>query len=302
MIRTRQVQWEWQGQTITLGVDEAGEGPPVLLLPALSSISTRLEMRPLMRLLADRWHPIATDWPGFGDLPRPRVTWTPDALSAFLDWFVGEQGPALHATVATGHAATYALHLAAGYPGRLGRLALLAPTWRGPLPTMAGGDRPVFDRIRQAVALPVVGPALYRLNVNPLVVRAMLAGHVYSDLRRLSPEQVRDKQRVTAAPGARFGSAAFVTGRLDRVRSREEFLALARRVGQPILVAYGAETPVKSRSEMDALSSVLGVPPFVAPGGKLAFHEEFPADVAAVIADFLGSGSAQPADPTPTEQ
>jgi pimeloyl-ACP methyl ester carboxylesterase len=198
-VRTRQVLWRWQGQEITLGIDEAGQGPPVLLLPALSSISTRREMRPLMQCLANKWRLIATDWPGFGDQPRPSIAWTPDALSAFLEWFVREQVPALRATIAAGHAASYALYLAAQHPGFLGRLALLAPTWRGPLPTMAGGDRLIFGRIRRAVAMPVMGPAIYRLNVNPLVVRMMVAGHVYSDARQFSAERMREKQQVIAA-------------------------------------------------------------------------------------------------------
>jgi pimeloyl-ACP methyl ester carboxylesterase len=291
-VRTRQVLWCWQGQDITLGVDEAGDGPPVLLLPALSSISTRHEMRPLIQGLASNWHLIAIDWPGFGDQPRPPIAWTPDALSAFLEWFVRGQVPALHATVAAGHAASYALHLAAQHPGVLGRLALLAPTWRGPLPTMAGGDRPIFGRIRRAVAMPVVGPAIYRLNVNPLVVRMMVAGHVYSDRRQLSAERMREKQQVIAARGARFGSAAFVTGGLDRVRSREQFLDLAKRAGGPILVAYGAETPPKSRAEMEALAALPGVRSFVAPRGKLGFYEEHAASICDVTQEFLIGQSA----------
>ncbi len=40
------VRWTWQSTPIEIGVDEAGAGPTVLLLPALSSISTRGEMRP----------------------------------------------------------------------------------------------------------------------------------------------------------------------------------------------------------------------------------------------------------------
>lgn len=53
-IRTRQIHWSWEGRELSLGVDEAGSGPSVLLLPALSSISTRREMHPLMKLLGKR--------------------------------------------------------------------------------------------------------------------------------------------------------------------------------------------------------------------------------------------------------
>ena len=287
--RTRQILWSWQGQTIPLGVDEAGEGPLVLLLPALSSISTRREMHPLMRRLATSAQVVAPDWPCFGDQPRPPIAWTPDALSSFLGWFVREQVPRLHGTIAGGHAASYVLHLVGQNPGALGRLALLAPTWRGPLPTMMGGDRPIFGSIRRAIGLPVLGPLLYRLNVNPFVVRMMVAGHVYDDPKRMSDEQKRDKQRVIAAAGARFGSAAFVTGGLDRIGSREAFLRSARRAGAPILVAYGAETPPKSRAEMQALAALPDCQSFIASRGKLGFYEEHPEEVVPPLERFLAA-------------
>jgi pimeloyl-ACP methyl ester carboxylesterase len=289
-IRTRQIHWSWEGRELSLGVDEAGGGPSVLLLPALSSISTRREMHPLMKLLAARAHVIAPDWPGFGDQPRPPIAWTPEALSSFLDRFVHEETSALHGTVAAGHAASYALHLAAREPGLLGRLALIAPTWRGPLPTMAGGDRPFFGAVRQAIGLPVIGPLLYRLNVNPFIVRMMVAGHVYSDARNLSAEQTRDKQSVIDASGARFASAAFVAGGLDRVGSRTAFIELARQAGDQILLAYGAETPPKSREEMEALAALPGVRSFAIERGKLGIHEECAETIAPAIAEFLFDG------------
>jgi hypothetical protein len=41
----RKICWQWDGTTVTLEMEEAGYGPPLLLLPALSSISTRAEMQ-----------------------------------------------------------------------------------------------------------------------------------------------------------------------------------------------------------------------------------------------------------------
>ena len=287
MIETRDLRWSWQGQDVVLGLDEAGSGPLVLLLPALSSISTRGEMRPLMERLASQFHAVAIDWPGFGAWPRPSVTWTPEALSSFLDHVFRDVACGLHGVVAAGHAATYVLHYAAHHPGTIGRAALIAPTWRGPLPTMAGGQRPFFQTIRRAVEMPGVGPLLYRLNVNPFVVRKMVAGHVYSDASWLTDERLTEKRRVIHAPGARFASAAFVTGALDRVASRTEFLALAARAAVPTLVIYGAETPARSRAEIEALAALPGVHASRLPRGKLSVQEEFPDDVTEALTPFL---------------
>ena len=151
---------------------------------------------------------------------------------------------------------------------------------------MANGNRPIFGAIRRMVGLPVIGPLIYRLNVNPFVVRMMVAGHVYSD-NSLSAQQKKEKQRVIEAPGARFGSAAFVTGALDRVDSREAFLDLAHRARPRILVVYGAETPPKSRAEMEALTTLTTVRCFISPRGKLGIHEEYPAAIEPVIMEFL---------------
>jgi pimeloyl-ACP methyl ester carboxylesterase len=288
VITARDFSWVWQGREIVLGLDEAGEGTLVVLFPALSSISSRGEMRPLMERLAPDFRVVAVDWPGFGTHPRPPVHWTPDVLSAFLSHLlqsvIAQPAPRI---VAAGHAATYLLHHAAHHPGAIDRIALVAPTWRGPLPTMAGGDRPLFAKIRRAVEAPLIGPLVYRLNVNDFVVRKMVAGHVYSDPGFLTAARFAEKREVVAAPGARFASAAFVTGGLDRVASRDDFLALAAGAALPLLLVYGAETPPRSRAEMEALAALPGVRTERLPRGKLSLHEEFPDDVYAAIKSFL---------------
>jgi pimeloyl-ACP methyl ester carboxylesterase len=284
---TRQLRWSWQDRDIVLELDEAGSGPLLLLLPALSSISTRAEMHPLMERLASRFRVVALDWPGFGAAPRPALRWTPDALSAFLPHALAGLGGRPHGVIAAGHGATYVLHHAAQHPGCTDRIVLLAPTWRGPLPTMAGGDRPLFAKIRRLIELPGLGHLLHRLNVSSFVVRRMVSGHVYSDPQWLRGERLLDKRRVMDAEGARFASVAFVTGALDRAASRAEFLGLAGRAGVPILLIFGDETPSRSLAEMEALARLPGVETARLARGKLAPHEEFPDEVVAALWPFL---------------
>jgi pimeloyl-ACP methyl ester carboxylesterase len=284
---SRILEWNWRGATIRLGAESSGTGPQVLLLPALSSISTRHEMRPLQQRLAERYSALCVDWPGFGDGARPQVDWTPEAYSAFLSFLLTSVIPHPYAIVAAGHAATYALKHGANTSQAIARLVLIAPTWRGPLPTVLGGHRPFLARLCRLVDLPGLGPLIYRANVNRLVVRHMGAGHVYSDPAFLTGERLREKLAVVRAPGARFASVRFVTGRLDPLASRDEFLALARRTAAPILVVYGAETPPKSRAEMEALAALPGIHCVRLPRGKLAVHEEFPDATAEAIEAFL---------------
>jgi pimeloyl-ACP methyl ester carboxylesterase len=285
---SERLTWQWDGAPIQLDFDCSGQGPTVLLLPALSSISTRREMRPLQVRLSAKFRAVSADWPGFGDQPRPRLDWRPETYAAFLTFLINMINPnPLHAVVAAGHAATYALAHACAFPSSFGRLVLLAPTWRGPLPTMMNGHRPLFDRICQVVDLPVVGPLLYGLNLNRLVIRRMAAGHVYSDPAWLRGETMHEKLDVTRARGARFSSVRFVTGKLDPLAARVEFLDLARRSRVAMLVIYGAETPPRSRAEMEVLAAIPGVESVCLPVGKLSVHEEFHNLVADAIEPFL---------------
>jgi len=286
-VTTDYVTWNWSGEALRVGLDRLGEGPTVLLLPALSSISTRREMRPLQERLASEFATVAVDWPGFGDEPRPPIRWEPASYMAFLQHVVTHVAPRPFATIAAGHAASYALSAAASAPNSLGRLCLIAPTWRGPLPTMMGGRRGVGKWIAPVGDLPVLGDLLYRLNVNPPVVRMMARGHVYSDPNWLRGEHFTQKMVVVAAQGARHASIRFVTGMLDLMPDRSSFLQTAQRVNAPILVIYGAETPRRSKAEMQALATVPHVRSVELPKGKLALHEEFPDAVANAVRPFL---------------
>jgi pimeloyl-ACP methyl ester carboxylesterase len=286
------MQWPWRGKTIDVEVEVGGEGPAVLLLPALSSISTRSEMRPLAEQLASAFQTIAIDWPGFGNRARPAIAWEPDAYRKFLAHIVQEV-PKLTGAVAAGHAAGYLLAHAAEHPGSVGRLCLVAPTWRGPLPTMMGERRAMFRFVSRLVDLPVIGSALYRLNVNPPMIRMMARGHVYADPSWLDQRRLIEKLVVTNARGARHASFRFVAGELDPMSSRESFLATARRVIDPIFVIYGAGTPRRSKAEMEALRNLPHVQSRELPVGKLAVHEEFPALVADPIRSFLSQDTSQ---------
>jgi hypothetical protein len=81
---TSTLEWCWRGTNIRLDIASSGTGPALLLLPALSSISTHHEMGPLAEHLAPRYSTACVGWPGFGARARPQVDWTPDAYSAFL--------------------------------------------------------------------------------------------------------------------------------------------------------------------------------------------------------------------------
>ncbi|MEM1427867.1 MAG: alpha/beta hydrolase [Pseudomonadota bacterium] len=276
--------WSWEGVDITCPLTRRGEGPLALLLPALSSISTRSEMQPLQARLAERFETVAPDWPGFGTKAKPRVDWTPQAMAAWLDHVLTQVAPQPSLIVAAGHAAGYLLRHFSEHPESTGRAVLVAPTWRGPLPTMMGRRPPWLARVRRTMDLPVIGPALYALNLNPLVIGRMAKGHVYSDPQWLTHKRMVRKRAVARASGARFASVRFVTGALDPFETAEDAQAAAAALPKDKLAfVWGDDTPRKSKAAMAALAEAAGVAPEVLPSGKLALHEEFADDLADLI-------------------
>jgi pimeloyl-ACP methyl ester carboxylesterase len=290
MTTTESFAWESGSIRWRTDYDVIGEGSDALLLPALSSVSVRAEMHPLARLLQARHRCIVPDWPGFGTVRGPEGRLTPEVLLGFVREFVlkAVRRPAL--VVAAGHGAAYVMRLAREMPDAFSHIVLVAPTWRGPLPTAMGEHRrPLWAAIRGWVERPLVGPLLYRLNVNRLVVRRMLRAHVYADPRFVSDQLLSHKTAVTRRPRARFATAAFVTGGLDLVLDRQSFLRLfAPPLAAPVLVLTGSSTPPRSRAEMDALAELPGVRSELV-AGALAAHEEYPEEIAASIGRLMAS-------------
>lgn len=270
------------GRPLPAVCDVIGAGSQALLLPALSTISARSEMRGLADELAPEYRCLVPDWPGFGDRPRGRPPLDPAAMHAFVDALL-DAAPGPYALgVAAGHAAGYLVAAARGHPGTFGRLVLVAPTWRGPLPTAMPGRAHWFPRIRQAVEAPLLGEALYRLNISAPVIGRMMRAHVYADPAHVTPELIRGKAAITRQRDGRFGTAAFVTGGLDPVGSRAAFLALFGADLPPILVLRPDRAPRRSGAEMDALIAG-GLVAGASVPGALSPHEEHPGAVAAAI-------------------
>jgi pimeloyl-ACP methyl ester carboxylesterase len=86
-------EWSWQGQTVNATYEIAGNGPPLLLLPAFSTVSSRTEVADLADLLGHKYQTIALDWPGFGDSDRPKLDYAPALYQRFLQDFIRDCVP-----------------------------------------------------------------------------------------------------------------------------------------------------------------------------------------------------------------
>src|SRR5918997_537001 len=144
------------------------------------------------------------DWPGFGQSERLPIEYGALLYQKFLQDFVRDILKRPTAVVAAGHAAGYVIQLARS---------------------------------------PLLGEALYQLNTNPAFLRLMYERHVYTDETKLTPEFIDQKWQITQHPGARYAPAAFVTGALDPVQERSDFLAYFQPLPVPVMVIIGEQVP-----------------------------------------------------------
>jgi hypothetical protein len=138
--------------------------------------------------------------------------------------------------------------------------------------------------VKNIVRSPFLGQILYYLNTTPSFLRFMYKRHVYVDETKLNPEFIAQKQQITSKSGARYAPAAFVTGAIDPVTKREEFLQLLSSASFPVIIILAENAPPKSKAEMEAMGrEQVGV---VRLRGTLGIHEEYPEAVTKMIQLF----------------
>ena len=277
--------WNWQNQTFEIAYERRGQGSPLLFLPAFSTVSSREEWAAALEELEPCHEVTALDWPGFGESSRFPAQYDPVFYSAFLQNFVADCFEEPFTLVAAGHAAAYALDIAQQFRGKVIRLVLVAPTWRGPLPTM-GASVSVAQTVERLVRTPLLGQLLYFFNTRPSFLKWMYRRHVFKNPEALTSQFMQQKYKSTQQRGARFGPAAFVTGRLDAVTNRGAFLQLFQGLRIPCLAVVSEDGPPKSKAEMEAITEIPQVK-VVTHAGSLGLHEEYGTDIGSLIQTFI---------------
>lgn len=280
-----QFNWHWKNQQFQVIYETLGQRNPVLLLPAFSTVSSRTEMAGIAQLLAPQYQVYLLDWLGFGDSQRPALDYHPQIYHQLLKDFVNAtfQQPVI--IIAAGHSIGYALELAKIAPETVSKLILVAPTWRGPLRVM-GVPKGIRILVKNLVRKPIIGQFLYYLNTTPGFLKLMYRRHVYIDSTKLTDEFITNKRKITQQKAARFAPVAFVTGGLDPIENRENFLSLIRSVSQPILTIIAEQSPPYSKQEMKAINEIDKVKTVSLPG-TLGIHEELSELVTEKIFEFL---------------
>jgi pimeloyl-ACP methyl ester carboxylesterase len=289
--KVERYNWHFSGKQYQVVYETRGQGKPILLLPALSTVSSRTEMKAIANILATQYEVTVLDWLGFGESSCPPVDYNPVLFHQLLQDFAKSLGNRTIIVIAAGHAAGYALKLAQEHPDLVSKLILVAPTWQGPLRVMGLPDG-LRNGVKNLVRSPLLGQVLYYLNTTPGFLRLMYKRHVYVDATKLTPEFITQKRQITAKKGGRYAPAAFVTGAIDPVASRAEFLYLLSSLSIPRLIILAENAPPKSKAEMSAMAELTEIETVRLPG-TLGIYEEYPEPIAAEIQRFLATSPSK---------
>ncbi|XP_050223944.1 uncharacterized protein LOC126673739 [Mercurialis annua] len=303
--------WEWKlkENSINIYYEECAKetsDPPknILLVPTISDVSTVEEWRSVAKDIVQRdgklnWRATIVDWPGLGYSDRPKMDYNADLMEKFLvDFINAPDGPLQHkendlVVFGGGHAATLIVRAAKKGLVKPTAIAAVAPTWAGPLPIVFGRDSSMETRyglLRGTLQAPAVGWMMYNMLVsNEKAIQSQYKSHVYQNPENVTPDIIQSRYALTKRKGARYAPAAFLTGLLDPVLSREELFDLfASLDGKLLVLVMSAKgSPKRSKAEMVALKGAKGVSKFVEVSGALLPQEEYPAMVAEELYQFL---------------
>ena len=199
--------YRWRGFDVAYAEAGDPDDPDCLLLHGVNAAGSSREFDRVFERLADEYHVIAPDLPGFGRSDRPPLVYSASLYTTFVTEFARETTDEA-VCVASSLSGAYAAIAAddAGDPD-FAELVLVCPTAE----TMP--ERRVW--LRSLLRSPFVGEALFNLLTSEPSLRYFERDHAVADPSILTEEFIRYRWRTTHQPGARFAPASFVSGFLD---------------------------------------------------------------------------------------
>ncbi len=279
--------FRWRGMDIQY--TEAGDptDDTIVLFHGINAAGTSGEFRAVFSELAEDYHVVAPDLPGFGCSDRPPLRYSAPLYEDFVSDFLSEfDRPAVVASSLTG-----AYVAAAADSETLRRLILICPT------TVAGPSPP-RAWLRELFRVPVVGEALFGFLASKPSIRYFNADHGYYDTSNVTEEWVDYEWRTAHQSGARFAPASFIAGYLN---SDTDLGAALRGLDVPVTFVWGREAEITPLADGRSLAEESDARLVVLDRAKLLPHVEYPDTFLDIVRDALGDGSADQEFRTPVE-
>jgi pimeloyl-ACP methyl ester carboxylesterase len=242
--------YRWRGFDIAYAEAGDPDDPDCLLLHGVNAAGSSREFERIFERLADEYHVIAPDLPGFGRSDRPPLVYSASLYTTFVTEFARET---------TEDAVCVASSLSGAY-------AAIAAADAETMP-----ERRVW--LRSLLRSPFVGEALFNLLTSEPSLRYFERDHAVADPSILTEEFIRYRWRTTHQPGARFAPASFVSGFLDPDVDLGDRLAA---LDVPTTIVWGRDADLPGLERGRELAETADARLFVFDDAKLLPHVEHP--------------------------
>jgi pimeloyl-ACP methyl ester carboxylesterase len=255
---------------------EAGEGPPLVLVH--DYLASRVAWDDVLSGLAQRFHVVAPDLPGFGESEKPPPSRYRYDFEAF-----GESLVDLCAAVGLvrvslcGHAlgGAIALTVAAAHAHLVEKLVLVNPLVYPPRP----------DSLSRVAAVPLLGPLVFKQLFGRALFRTRFLSHARRGAAGASARRVDHLFDLFDAPAAREAAYATMQAMLDT----RPLTASVPRVTTPTLVAWGRAHRASPVEHGRRLARELGGARFEVFDCGASPAEECPGAFTAAVTAFLAN-------------
>ena len=262
---------EWRGMDITS--TEAGdpEDQTLLLLHGINAAGSSGEFRAVFDDLAEKYHVVAPDLPGFGCSDRPPLRYSATLYEEFVADFLAEYDDP--AVVASSLSAAYTLDALTTTETTVSELLLICPA-------AIAGPEPPNQLLRELFRLPVVGTGLFNLVASKPSIRHFNADHGYYDMATVTEDWLDYEWQTAHQPNARFAPSSFISGYLNADIDLGETLS---ELAIPTTILWGRDAEITPLSQGRELAAEADVPLVVFDESKLLPHVEFPEDFVALL-------------------
>lgn len=253
--------YHWRGMDVVY--TEAGDpnDPDMLLLHGINAAASSYEFERVFEDLAEDYHVVAVDLPGFGRSDRPPLVYSAAIYEEFVRDFASDvtDEPVVVASSLTG---SYAV--AAAEDADVERLVLICPT-----------DETTDERpwVRTVLRTPVIGTTLFNVLASKPSIRYFLDRDGYYDPDRIDQDEVDYAWHSAHQPGARFAPASFTSGTLDPDFDLQTELAA---LDVPTTLVWGRDAELVSLREGRDLAEAADLDLVVVDYATLLPHSEHP--------------------------
>jgi pimeloyl-ACP methyl ester carboxylesterase len=264
--------YHWRGFEVAYTEGGDPEHPDVVLLHGVSAASSSREFAEIFDRLAEEYHVLAPDLPGFGRSDRPPVAYTSKLYEQFVADFLADAAddPVVVASSLTGSWAAMA-----ATDVDVAGLLLVCPT------ADTGRRRPV---VRRLLRTPVVGTGLFNALVSRRGLRWFDERDAFYRAENVSDDLLDYQYATSHQPGARFAPASFAGGFLDPDVDLAETLA---GLDAPVTLVWGREAAITPLSEGKELADAADARLVVLDDTSLLPHAEQPESFLEAVRDEL---------------